>query len=159
MYKNFNVVNHLIAPIAFCLFLTASVAAQNTAASPPTADQIAAKVDEYMKAEIKRELEEEFKKYEESISSAKDMAVGAIQKTQEVIEEQRAVLEKQMNEQAFGEKQRIIEKFEKDMADIVNHYLLAAIGNQIDLTVQLDYIFQYLEQNKQAIIEDIRSGT
>ncbi len=116
-------------------------------------------LNEYMKAEIKRELEDEFKKYEESISSAKELAVNAIQKTQEVIEEQRAVLEKQMNEQAFDEKQRIIAKFEKDMADIVNHYLLAAIGNQIDLTVQLDYIFQYLEQNKQAIIEDIRSGT
>jgi hypothetical protein len=116
-------------------------------------------LNEYMKAEIKRELEEEFKKYEESISSAKELAVGAIQKTQDVIEEQRGILEKQLNEQASDEKQRIITKFEKDMADIVNHYLLAAIGNQIDLTVQLDYIFQYLEQNKQEIIEDIRSGT
>jgi hypothetical protein len=116
-------------------------------------------LNEYMKAEIKRELEEEFKKYEDSISSAKQLAVESIQKTQEVIEQQRAVLEKQMNEQAFEEKQRIIAKFEKDMADIVNHYLLAAIGNEIDLTLQLDYIFQYLEQNKQAIIEDIRSGT
>ena len=45
------------------------------------------------------------------------------------------------------------------MADIVNHYILAAIGNEIDLTDQLDYIFQYLEENKAAIIEDIRSGT
>lgn len=116
-------------------------------------------LNEYMKAEIKRELEEEFKKYEESISNAKELAVNAIQKTQEVIEVQRATLEKQLNQQAAEEKQRIIGKFEKDMADIVNHYLLAAIGNQIDLTVQLDYIFQYLEQNKQAIIEDIRSGT
>jgi hypothetical protein len=115
-------------------------------------------LNEYMKAEIKRELEEEFKKYEESISSAKELAVNAIQKTQAVIEEQRAMLEKQMGQQAYDEKQRIIGKFEKDMADIVNHYLLAAIGNQIDLTVQLDYIFQYLEQNKDSIIEDIRSG-
>ena len=116
-------------------------------------------LNEYMKAEIKRELEEEFKKYEDSISSAKQLAVDAIQKTQTVVEQQRVDLEKQMNEQAFEEKQRIIAKFEKDMADIVNHYLLAAIGNEIDLTIQLDYIFQYLEQNKQAIIEDIRSGT
>ncbi|MCA9347660.1 hypothetical protein KC930_03735 [Candidatus Saccharibacteria bacterium] len=116
-------------------------------------------LNEYMKAEIKKELEEEFHHYEESISSAKELAVSAIQKTQEVIEEQRNLLEKQMNQQAFEEKQRIIAKFEKDMADIVNHYLLAAVGNQIDLTVQLEYIFQYLEQNKQAIIEDIRSGT
>lgn len=116
-------------------------------------------LNEYMKAEIKRELEEEFKKYEDSISTAKQLAVESIQKTQDVIEQQRAVLEKQMNEQAYDEKQRIIAKFEKDMADIVNHYLLAAVGNEIDLTVQLDYIFQYLEQNKQAIIEDIRNGT
>lgn len=116
-------------------------------------------LNEYMKAEIKKELEEEFKKYEESIGSAKQLAVDAIQKTQEVVELQRTELEKQMSEQAFEEKQRIIAKFEKDMADIVNHYLLAAIGNEIDLTIQLDYIFQYLEQNKQAIIEDIRSGT
>jgi hypothetical protein len=115
-------------------------------------------LNEYMKAEIKRELEDEFKKYEDSISSAKELAVGAIQKTQAVIEEQRTLLETQMNQQASDEKQRIIAKFEKDMADIVNHYLLAAIGNQIDLTVQLDYIFQYLEQNKASILEDIRSG-
>ena len=53
MYKTFTAVNRLIARIAFGLFLTASVAAQNTAASQPTADQIAAKVDEYMKAVIR----------------------------------------------------------------------------------------------------------
>ena len=53
MCKKSNAVNHLIAPIALCLLLTASVAAQNTAASPPTADQITAKVDEYMKAVIR----------------------------------------------------------------------------------------------------------
>jgi len=116
-------------------------------------------LNEYMKGEIKRVLEEEFSKYEQSISTAKDLAIDSIQKTQEVIEQQRAALEKQMNEQAFEEKQRIITKFEKDMADIVNHYLLAAIGNEIDLTAQLDYIFQYLEQNKDAIIEDVKHGT
>jgi hypothetical protein len=116
-------------------------------------------LNEYMKTEIKKVLEDEFKKYEDSIGSAKELAIESIQKTQDVIEQQRQMLEKQMNEQAFDEKQRIIAKFEKDMADIVNHYLLLAIGNEIDLTSQLDYIFQYLEQNKDAILEDVRSGS
>ena len=116
-------------------------------------------LNEYMKTEIRKVLEDEFKKYEESIGSAKELAIESIQKTQEVIEQQRDLLEKQMNQQAFEEKQRIIGKFEKDMADIINHYLLLAIGNEIDLTAQLDYIFQYLEQNKDAILEDVRSGT
>ena len=64
-----------------------------------------------------------------------------------------------MNEEAAAEKARLLAHFEKNMADIVNHYILAAIGNEIDLTAQLDYIFQYLEENKRDIVQDIRSGT
>jgi hypothetical protein len=116
-------------------------------------------LNDYMKDEIKKVLQEEFAKYEESISNAKDLALDTIQKTQEVIEQQRVVLEKQMVEEAAAEKARVLDHFEKNMADIINHYILAAIGNEIDLTAQLDYIFQYLEENKQDIIEDIRSGT
>jgi len=107
-------------------------------------------LNDYMKEEIKRVLQEEFSKYEESISTAKDQALNTIQKTQEVIEQQRLVLEKQMNEEAATEKARIVDHFEKNMADIINHYILAAIGDEIDLTAQLDYIFQYLEDNKRS---------
>lgn len=116
-------------------------------------------LNDYMKDEIKSVLQEEFAKYEESISSAKDLALESIEKTKVAIDQQRLILEKQMNEQAATEKQRIIEHFENNMAGIVNHYVLEAIGNEIDLTTQLDYIFQNLEENKQAMIEDIRGGS
>lgn len=116
-------------------------------------------LNEYMKTEIKRVLQEEFSKYEESISTAKNLALESIEKTQAVIEQQRLVLERQMNEEAAAEKKRILDSFERNMADIVNHYILEAIGNEIDLTSQLDYIFGYLEENKQAIMEDIKSGS
>ncbi len=116
-------------------------------------------LNEYMKTEIKRVLQDEFAKYEASISTAKDLALESIQKTQSVIEQQREVLEKQMNDEASAEKSRILDNFEKNMADILNHYILDAIGNEIDLTSQLDYIFQNLNENKQAILEDIKSGS
>lgn len=116
-------------------------------------------LNEYMKTEIKRTLQSEFAKYEESITTAKDMALESIEKTQNIIEQQRLVLEKQMTDEAAAEKARMMESFDKNMADIVNHYILEAIGNEIDLTVQLDYIFGYLEENKKAIMEDIRSGS
>lgn len=116
-------------------------------------------LNEYMKTEIKRTLQSEFSKYEESITTAKDLALESIEKTQNVIEQQRLVLEKQMTDEAAAEKQRMLDSFEKNMADIVNHYILEAIGNEIDLTVQLDYIFGYLEENKEAIMEDIKSGS
>ena len=44
------------------------------------------------------------------------------------------------------------------MADVVNHYVLAAIGNQIDLNDQLEYILGELEANKKYILEDVKNG-
>jgi hypothetical protein len=44
------------------------------------------------------------------------------------------------------------------MTDVINHYLVAAVGNEIDLSDQLEYIIANLEANKKAIIEDIVNG-
>jgi hypothetical protein len=44
------------------------------------------------------------------------------------------------------------------MAGIFNHYIVKAIGDQIDLSDQLDFILSELESNKDAIIEDIKNG-
>ena len=60
--------------------------------------------------------------------------------------------------QLADEKARLIKRFEENMADIVNHYVLAAIGNQIDLNDQLEYVLAELEENKKDIIEDITHG-
>jgi len=115
-------------------------------------------LNEYMKTEIKKVLEDEFKKYEESIKGAKDIALESIQKTQNAIEQQRQILEKQLVDEVTDEKNRLMDKFESNMTDIVNHYVLSAIGNQIDLSDQLDYITGYLNENKKAILEDLKNG-
>lgn len=115
-------------------------------------------LNEYMKTEIKKVLEDEFKKYEESIKGAKDIALESIQKTQNAIEQQRQILEKQLVDEVTDEKNRLMDKFETNMTDIVNHYVLSAIGNQIDLSDQLDYITGYLNENKKAILEDLKNG-
>lgn len=115
-------------------------------------------LNEYMKQEITKTLKEEFAKYEESIIDAKQLAIDSISKTQAAIEEQRTILGKQLDDQVKAEKQHLIDRFEQSMAEIVNHYVLAAIGDQIDLSDQLEYILSDLEANKQAIIEDITNG-
>jgi vacuolar-type H+-ATPase subunit H len=116
-------------------------------------------LNEYMKGEITRTLQEEFKKYEQSITDARQLAIDALQKTNEVIDEQRAHISDQLNAEIAREKERIIKQFQQNMGDIVNHYVVAAIGNQIDLSDQLEYILGDLEANKQAILDDIRHGT
>ncbi len=116
-------------------------------------------LNEYLKNEISQKLKIEFEKYEESINDAKQLAVTAIQKTNEAIDEQRKILSSEIQKQITQEKEQLVLRFEKNMADIINHYVLNAIGNQIDLNDQLEYILSDLEANKKDIIEDINNGS
>ena len=115
-------------------------------------------LNEFMKTEITTVLKEEFSKYEESINDAKQLAIDSIQKTQTTIEQQRELLTEQLTEQLTSEKSRSLERFESHMADIVNHYVLEAVGEQIDMSEQLDFILAQMERNKEAIMKDVKDG-
>jgi MFS superfamily sulfate permease-like transporter len=115
-------------------------------------------LNEYMKTEITRKLKEEFTKYEESIMDAKQLAVDSIEKTNAAVEDQRKQLGEELLKQVAEEKAHLISRFETDMARIVNHYVLEAIGDQIDLSDQLGYIISELEANKKEILKDIANG-
>ena len=115
-------------------------------------------LNEYMRSEITKTLQEEFKKYEQSINDAKQIAMESIQKTVATIDQQREFLEQQIKAQSTAQEARIVARFEAEMATIFNHYIVKAIGNQIDLADQMDFILGELEANKQAILEDIKHG-
>lgn len=115
-------------------------------------------LNSYMKQEVTKTLQEVFAKYEQAITDAQTLAVESIEKTKTTLDEQRKVMSDRLEEQLKQQREQLLARFEQNMADIVNHYILAAIGNQIDLSDQLDYILEDLEANKQAIIEDLRSG-
>lgn len=115
-------------------------------------------INEYMKQEITKTLTEAFSTYEQSISDAKQIAIDSIQKTQAAVEDQRKMLGDELLKEITEEKRRSLERFNQNMTEIVNHYIVSAIGNQINLDDQLEYIMGELERNKKAIIEDIESG-
>lgn len=115
-------------------------------------------LNEYMKDQISKDLKEAFANYEHAISDAKQLAVESIEKTKTTIDEQRKQLSAELEREIAEEKARRIKLFDQKMAEIMNHYVLEAIGNQIDLNDQLEYILGELETNKKAIIEDIANG-
>ncbi len=116
-------------------------------------------MNEFMKGEITKELKAAFANYENAISSAKELAVESIEKTKTTIDQERQALVTQLAKEVAEEKDRRVKQFEERMAQVINHYVLDAIGNQIDLNDQLDYILSEMETHKAAILEDIRSGT
>ena len=116
-------------------------------------------LNDYMKTEISKELKEAFANYESAITDAKQMAVESIEKTKTAIDDERKGLTAKLEQEVTEERERRIKQFDERMAQIVNHYVLSAIGNQIDLNDQLEYILSEMEANKQAIIEDIKNGS
>jgi hypothetical protein len=117
-----------------------------------------AQLNDYMKGEISKELKEAFANYQQAIADARQLAVEAIEKTKTTIEEQRELLTVQLENEVTEEKVRRVKRFDDNMAEIVNHYVLDAIGNQIDLKDQLEYILGELEHNKKSILEDMVNG-
>lgn len=115
-------------------------------------------LNDYMKQEISKELKEAFANYESAIGDAKQLAVESIEKTKTAIDEQRQAMSAQLEKEIAAEKVRRIALFEDNMAQVINHYVLAAVGNQIDLNDQLEYILGELEANKQAIVQDVTNG-
>ena len=111
----------------------------------------------YMQQEITRTLNDELKKYGESADQVNQLALDAIAKTQAVLEAQHLQLTQQLAEQIASEKERLLTRFEDTMTEVVGHYVTIAIGNQINVKDQLDYIIGELKENKQAILEDLRS--
>jgi hypothetical protein len=116
-------------------------------------------LNEYMKGEISRELKEAFLNYQGAITDAKQLAIESIEKTKTAIDDERKSLVAQLEKEVVEEKERRIKQFEERMSEIINHYVLEAIGNQIDLGDQLEYILAEMESHKQAILEDVRSGS
>jgi len=115
-------------------------------------------IDEYLKNQINTTLKEDFTKYEQSIEEAKTLAMETIKKTSQALEEQRTQISSEVQKEVEEVKQLFLERFENNMADIINHYVLTVMGDQIDLDNQMEYILAGLEANKKAIIEDIKNG-
>lgn len=118
-----------------------------------------AQLSDFMKSEITAKLKDAFANYQQSIDDAKQMALESIAKTSQAIDEQRAALKTQMEQQVTAQQQQLLKNFSEQMADVVNHYILEAVGKEIDLSDQLEYILSELEANKQAILADVNRGS
>jgi DNA-binding transcriptional MerR regulator len=116
-------------------------------------------IHEYLKNEITKNLQDEFKNYKDTIEYAKKLAVDSIQKTQDVLEEQRKALTSELSKQLEAEKKVLIDNFQDNMAEIINNYLIKAVGGHINFNDQLASIITDLETNKQTILEDINDGS
>ena len=72
------------------------------------------------------------------------------------MQEQQQQLSAMLQQGIAKQQEMMITTFEDNMAQIVEHYLLGALGDQYDMKAQLPSIIKQMEENKQAIADDMK---
>lgn len=112
-------------------------------------------INEYLKKEISAKLQEEFTAYQQSIKDVQQMAVESINNTVVASQQQQAELDERLKQEAEARKVRMVEEFENSMAEVVSHYILKTIGDQIDVKDQMPYIVREMQAQQDAMRKDM----
>jgi len=96
--------------------------------------------------ELHQEAQDRRAAYEQE---AKDRAAAFAQETAD----RQAALQQAID----AKKQELAKSYETNMAQVIEHYVLQAFGDQLDLKSQLPLILKYMEEHKTEIIEDMTS--
>ncbi|MEO8912060.1 MAG: hypothetical protein ABI303_03690 [Candidatus Saccharimonas sp.] len=91
-----------------------------------------------------------------AMSDAQEQALQSIKAGAIAIQGQYQMLSDTLKREVDEQKALLVNRFEKNMAQIVERYLLDALGDEYDLKSQLPRIIKRLEENKQAIVDDVQ---
>lgn len=93
------------------------------------------------------------------IAAMKDAQGAALQwlnQSAQALHEQHEQLATTLQKTILEHESMLIDAFEANMAQVVEHYLLGALGDQYDLKSQLPSIIKQMEANKQAMVDDMK---
>ena len=113
-------------------------------------------LNKYAKDDVNNQLTKELAAYVKSMQDAESVVKASLQKNLTIIDQQQQAVMAAMNQQLTAREEALIKAYETNMAKIIEHYLLEALGQQFDLKTQLPMIISQMEANKQAMIEDMR---
>lgn len=91
-----------------------------------------------------------------AMKEAQDSALSSIKQSTEELKQQHQKLTETLEENVKAQENAMVGAFEENMAHTIEHYLLEALSDQYDLKAQLPAIIKQMEDNKQAIVDDMK---
>jgi hypothetical protein len=82
-------------------------------------------------------------------------ATASVGQLEALVDQRRQALEAGMKTEVLDEKSRTLERFYGRLNDIVASYIIQSLGNDIDLSGQLPFVINVLNQNKESIKKDL----
>lgn len=91
-----------------------------------------------------------------SMKEAQDAALKWLNQSAQALNDQYQTINTTLQKNVAQQQEMLVSGFQSNMAAIVEHYILGALGDQYDLKAQLPAIIKQMEENKQAIADDMK---
>ena len=117
----------------------------------------ALKINDELEGLAKQRLHKQIDDFTAVLSDLTSAATSSVAQLEALVEQRRLSLAAGMATEVLDEKQRTLEQFYQHLSDIVAGYIVESLGSDVDLSGQLPFVLKVLEQNKDAIKQDLLS--
>jgi hypothetical protein len=100
-------------------------------------------------------IEEELEAYQKTLEEVRHAANEGMEQIRAAVEQQRVELHKNMEADLAAERQRLADKFNDKLGDVVSSYIAESLGSGVDLGSQMQFIISSLEAHKDDIRKDL----
>lgn len=91
-----------------------------------------------------------------AMSEAQESALKWLNQSAQALHGQYQQISATLQKNVADQQQMLVSSFTDNMTQIIEHYLLGVLGDQYDLKEQLPAIIKQMEENKQAIADDMK---
>lgn len=91
-----------------------------------------------------------------AMKDSQDAALKWLNQSAQAMHDQYQQMSATLQKAVASQEEMMVSTFQNNMAQVVEHYLLGALGDQFDMRAQLPSIIQQMDENKQAIVDDMR---
>ncbi len=91
-----------------------------------------------------------------SMKEAQDAALKWLNQSAQALNDQYQNISTTLQKNVASQEDMLVGAFQGNMAAIIEHYLLGALGDQYDLKAQLPAIIKQMDANKDAIVDDMK---
>ncbi|MGV9001390.1 MAG: hypothetical protein ACOH18_00315 [Candidatus Saccharimonadaceae bacterium] len=91
-----------------------------------------------------------------AMKEAQDAALKWLNQSAQALHDQYQQMSTVLQKNVTDQEEMLVGAFQSKMAAIVENYLLGALGDQYDLKAQLPAIIKQMEENKTAIVDDMK---
>lgn len=118
--------------------------------------KISDQVGDHIKEQATGILKEEFTDQKQAVVAAQQHMNETFARLDRAIAQYETSLTEQIKKELAAEKQRRLDRFSDNMAEVVTHHVQQTLGAHMEVGEQVEFIIKNLEDNKTAIVEDIK---